>query len=119
MQVLEEAVLSDLVYGVVNCPADQFGALCACFPPQLFDLLDLLPDELNLRFLHHAPPLFGYSVLQLDRGHYRWSPDGCKCHKSPLGALWTNHVGPGPFTIGNNEWQSMALRTLVETQKRF
>ena len=54
MQVLEEAVLSDLVYGVVNCPADQFGARCACLPPQLVDLLVLLSGELKLRFFHQA-----------------------------------------------------------------
>ena len=62
-------MLSDLVYGVVNCPADQFGARCACLPPQLVDLLDLLPGEMNLRFLHHAPSFFGYGFRQLDRGH--------------------------------------------------
>ena len=56
MQVLEEAVLSDLVYGVVNCPADQFGARCACLPPQFVELLDLLSGELNLRFLHQGDP---------------------------------------------------------------
>ena len=55
-------MLSDLVYGVVNCPADQFGARCACLPPQLVDLLDLLPGELNLRFLHHARPLSSDTV---------------------------------------------------------
>ena len=48
-------MLPDSAKVVVDPSADQIGALCACFPPQLVDLLDLLPSELNLRLYHALP----------------------------------------------------------------
>ena len=62
-------MLPDSAKVAVDRSADQIGALCACFLPQLADLLDLLPSELNLRLYYALPriqcPLVGSRTLKM------------------------------------------------------